>query len=224
MTQISEKIFGVLQQEKSERKKLNLEIKQLQQNVESQTSKGRVSAEVPPLIVQGPEKKTPAQPKPAPRATPSLPSQGAELEAKKPTPVPSRAHSMWDVNDPEPVGGAEVPFVLVEDDDPVTHPQPPKQGGIFQIGQVGVQGGATQPPLVSASNPVFQQIVRNNVPPKFTGRPQDWTNFVQDWERYLRRLSVCVPALNNQIKLELWEGVLDDTSLKFFRMRQKDLG
>ena len=78
--------------------------------------------------------------------------------------------------------------------------------------------------VVSANNPIFQQVIKNTTPPKFTGRAQDWNLFVQDWERYLRKLSVCVPILTNQMKLELWEGTLDDTSLKFFRMRQREVG
>ena len=35
---------------------------------------------------------------------------------------------------------------------------------------------------------------------------------------------MCVPSLDNRVKLELWEGVLDESSLKFFRMRQREVG
>ena len=94
----------------------------------------------------------------------------------------------------------------------------------LHVGQVGVQVNPIQSSVVGFNNPVFQQVVKNAAPPKFTGRGQDWAFFVQDWERYLRKLAVCVPNLTNQMKLELWEGVLDETSLKFFRMRQREMG
>ena len=64
-------------------------------------------------------------------------------------------------------------------------------GGAFHIGQVATQaGGGQNPTIVSANNPVAQHVIRNVTPPKFTGRAQDWGDFVQDWERYLRKLSV----------------------------------
>jgi len=135
-----------------------------------------------------------------------------------------KASRIWEIIDPEIQGTSSRGFIFIDDDEPTPRPHLSSQGGACQVAQVEIQAGGAQPSVVSAGNPVFQQIIRNNVPPKFTGRPQDWGIFVQDWERYLRRLSVCVPTLNNQMKLELWEGVLDETSLKFFRMRQRELG
>ena len=120
--------------------------------------------------------------------------------------------------------GAQPLHCFLIDDEPAeaNPPRPGGGGGVFSVGQVGM--GGAQPQVIGSNNPVTQQLVKNIVPPKFTGRAQDWANFVQDWERYLRKLSVCVPNLDNRVKLELWEGVLDESSLKFFRMRQKEVG
>ena len=65
----------------------------------------------------------------------------------------------------------------------------------LSISQVGVRpvwvgvGVASAPPLNFIS-PAVQQVMRNLVAPKFTGRSQDWPQFWLDWERYLRKISM----------------------------------
>ena len=79
-------------------------------------------------------------------------------------------------------------FFLIEDEPGEPAPQP-AVGGTSLINQVGVQAGAAplQANVVGANNSVFQQVIRNITPPKFTGRAQDWTFFVQDWERFFEK-------------------------------------
>ena len=65
--------------------------------------------------------------------------------------------------------------------------------------------------------------MRNAHPPKFSGRSQDWLQFQDEWERYLRKL-----ASGNEIpdaqKLELLESCLDEVSQKQLRLLLKESG
>ena len=91
---------------------------------------------------------------------------------------------------------------------------------INQVGvcPVGVGPGPTPPPMPFAA-PVVQQVLRNIVAPKFTGRAQDWPQFSFDWNRYLTKIAMG-KEIENALLLELWESVLDETNQKFLRMRQ----
>ena len=88
---------------------------------------------------------------------------------------------------------------------------------------MGVGVGVASAPPLNFISPAVQQVMRNLVAPKFTGRSQDWPQFWLDWERYLRKISMG-KDLDNVVKLELWEGALDETNQKFLRMRQAELG
>ena len=85
---------------------------------------------------------------------------------------------------------------------------------------MGVAGGVPAPPI-SFVNPVVQQVMRNLVAPKFSGRAQDWVSFSTDWERYIRKISMG-KDIENGLLLELWESTLDETNQKFLRMRQSE--
>ena len=119
---------------------------------------------------------------------------------------------------------------------------PPTSGGIFfvegdfggmmggdpglRVAQVSVcpiGASPAQPTLINLSNPVSQQVLRNLIPPKFSGRFQEWPDFVREWERYLRKLSMG-QEINNVLKLELLEGCLDDVNQKFLRIKQSEVG
>ena len=78
-------------------------------------------------------------------------------------------------------------------------------------------------PPAAISFPAVQQVMRNLVAPKFTGRSQDWPQFWVDWERYLRKISMG-KELDSTVKLELWESALDEKIQKFLRMRQAEPG
>ena len=167
---------------------------------------------LPPVMAQ----------QPAPPETPSE-VKGVGSRPSRPAPDISRGLSLFSIVDTEE-RAPPVPLFLIEDETPPLNHGSSGGGGV-PIAQVGVGIGTipAQAPVVNLNNPIFQQVFKNQVAPKFSGRVQDWSSFVEDWERYLRKLSACAP-LTNQIKLELWEGALDETSLKFFRMRQRELG
>ena len=91
------------------------------------------------------------------------------------------------------------------------------------IGMVGISPvSATQTtgPL-NFSSPVQQQLLNNVVQPKFTGKAQDWPQFEQDWQRYLRKVTMGA-EITDTAKIGLWEGCLDETNFKFLQMRMAE--
>ena len=94
---------------------------------------------------------------------------------------------------------------------------------VAQVSVCPVGASPGQPALINLSNPVSQQVLRNLIPPKFSGRFQEWPDFVKEWERYLRKLSMG-QEINNILKLELLEGCLDDVNQKFLRIKQTEMG
>ena len=221
---MGDNVFQNFQKSKEHRRKLHTEMNVLQGEFRSlrQSISSFLNPPSPPAQVRT---MGGTQPKPAPTSTLSA-TMGAGLEdISRVVPKIPRANSFFDIVDTQATDVPTQHFFIIDDDVPNTQPQFSSSSRLH-INQVASQTDGTQNPntIVSGNHPVAQHVIRNVTIPKFTGRAQDWGNFVQDWERYLRKLSVCIPTLTNEMKLELWEGVLDEASLKFFRMRQKELG
>ena len=77
--------------------------------------------------------------------------------------------------------------------------------------------------MINVGNPAAQHILRIANPPKFSGRLQEWAQFKEDWERYLRKLGTSNEISDSQ-KLELLENCLDEVSQKQLRLCLKESG
>ena len=75
---------------------------------------------------------------------------------------------------------------------------------------------------MALNNPISQQVLRNVVAPKFSGKSQDWTQFAQNWEQYLRKISMG-QQVSDSLKLELLETVLDEINQKQLKLKQMEL-
>jgi hypothetical protein len=89
-----------------------------------------------------------------------------------------------------------------------------------QVRQISVRpvGAVPATPMMSASNPMLQQILRNTEPPKFSGQSRDWTQFVLDWGDYYRKASTG-QNVTDSMKLEFFIAALDDVNKNEVKLR-----
>ena len=121
-----------------------------------------------------------------------------------------------------PTGGGRSSQVLIEDVQSFCFSDAPVDSSLHrvEIRPVHVDGSAVHPNTSAVPNAYAQQLLKNSTAPKFSGKLQDWSAFVEDWERYLRKTSMG-QNLSDALKLELFETTLDEVNQKDLRRRQK---
>ena len=76
--------------------------------------------------------------------------------------------------------------------------------------------GSTVPTTPLWSNfmaqPLLFELMKTARPPKFSGRPSDWVNFVAAWEKYWAKISAGQTS-DEETKMQIFEECLDSTSV-----------